>query len=57
MVAKGERGGRGRERESQKEFEMEQAVTEAEFSCRAQAVHGESYAVQSSMQVLRLALS
>ncbi|KAG7204690.1 hypothetical protein KM043_005104 [Ampulex compressa] len=31
------------ELEGQKEFEMERAVTEAELSCRAQPVRGESY--------------
>lgn len=41
---------RGREG-NQKEFEIERAVTEAELSCRAQAVRGESYIVQSSMEV------
>ena len=35
----------------QKEFEMERAVTEAELSCRAQTVRGESYIVQSSIEI------
>lgn len=43
---KGLRGRRG-----QKEFEMERAVTEAELSCRAHAVRGESYIVHSSVEV------
>lgn len=32
----------------EKEFEMERTVTEAELSCRAQPVRGESYAVRYS---------
>nr|KAF7434202.1 hypothetical protein H0235_002393 [Vespula pensylvanica] len=34
-------------RRGRKEFKMELAVTEAELSCRAQPVRGESYIVQS----------
>lgn len=41
------RGGSG----GQKEFEMERTMTEAELSCRAQAIRGESCIVQSSMEV------
>lgn len=35
----------------QKEFEMERTMTEAELSCRAQAIRGESCIVQSSIEV------
>lgn len=41
------RGGGG----GQKEFEMERTMTEAELSCRAQAIRRESCIVQSSVEV------